>query len=178
MRKIAIIGAGGSGKSTLARRLGEILGLEVIHLDALFWNPGWVETPRPEWEALQRELVARDTWIIDGNYGGTMDIRLQAADTVIFLDAPRWRCAYQVVKRRFQYRDRTRPDLADGCPEQISWEFLRWIWTYPEQRRPGILDKLANGDAEVIILRSRRQIRAFLRPFEERADVQNQQGPR
>ena len=167
MRRIAIIGAGGAGKSTLARCLGELLGLEVIHLDALYWKPGWTETPRSEWEALQRALVARDTWIIDGNYGGTMEIRLRAADTVVFLDAPRWRCVYQVLKRRFQYRGRTRPDLAAGCPERITWEFLRWIWSYPAQRRRGILEKLKTGNAEVIVLRSQRQVRAFLRHLEE-----------
>ncbi|MBT4500077.1 MAG: DNA topology modulation protein [Gemmatimonadetes bacterium] len=162
MRRIAIIGAGGAGKSTLARQLGEVLGIEVIHLDALFWKPGWVDTPRDEWAAIQRELVARDEWIIDGNYGGTMDIRLDAADTVLFLDASRWRCIYQVLKRRIQYHGKTRPDLDAGCPERIGWEFLQWIWTYPERKRPGILEKLTDISASVITLRSRRQVRAFL----------------
>lgn len=175
MKKIMVIGAGGAGKSTLARRIGEILGLEVIHLDALFWKPGWVDTPRSEWEAIQRKLVAGERWIIDGNYGGSMDIRLGAADTVVFMDMSRWRCAWQVIKRRFQYRGKTRPDLSSGCPERISLAFLGWIWTYPERRRPGIVEKLARFSGEVVILRSPREARAFLDELQERADVQDQQ---
>jgi adenylate kinase family enzyme len=84
MKRIAIIGSCGAGKSTLARQMGTILGLEVIHLDSFFWKPGWVETPRVEWRSTVENLVKRETWIIDGNYGSTFDIRLEAADTIVF----------------------------------------------------------------------------------------------
>lgn len=84
MKKIAIIGSGGSGKSTLARDLGEILYIEVLHLDSLFWKPNWVGVPKVEQKKVQHELIKREEWIIDGNYGGTIDIRLNAADTIIF----------------------------------------------------------------------------------------------
>ncbi|MES2626184.1 MAG: AAA family ATPase, partial [Pseudomonadota bacterium] len=88
MQRIAIIGCGGSGKSTLANTLGQKLGLPVHHLDQLYWRPTWIETPKAEWESLQQQLCNQPAWIIDGNYGGTMDLRLAAADTVIFLDMP------------------------------------------------------------------------------------------
>lgn len=88
MEKIAIIVAGGTGKSTLARELGEILKLPVYHLDTLYWKPGWVSTPTEEWEQVMVNLVSKDKWIIDGNYGKSIDIRLKKADTVIFLDYP------------------------------------------------------------------------------------------
>ncbi len=124
MQKMAIIASGGSGKSELARRLGTILGLEVHHLDALHWKAGWVATPKPEWRALVEELAGRDSWILDGNYGGTLDVRLTAAGTIIFLDLPRMTCIWRVLKRSVQSRGRRRPDSALGCPERFNREFL------------------------------------------------------
>lgn len=120
-QRIILIGSGGSGKSTLARQIGAVLSLPVIHLDALFWQPGWVETPRPEWEALQRELVARDRWVIDGNYGHTLDIRLAAADTVIFMDMPRLVCAWGAIKRRIMYAGRALRRNWPTCGRTRPW---------------------------------------------------------
>lgn len=165
MKRIAIIGCGGSGKSTLARQLGEILGIEVIHLDRLNWQPGWVATPKEEWEALQEEIVQRDSWIIDGNYGGTMTIRLAAADTVIFLDYPTLTCLYRALKRRILYRGRNRPDIGPGCPEKIDLSFIKWIWEYRRTRRPSVLNRIEQHSSgkKVIILRNPREATAFLR---------------
>jgi len=164
MNRIAIIGSGGSGKSTLARQLGRTLGLPVIHLDALFWRPGWVETPRDEWEVLQRTLIAAERWFLDGNYGGTMEIRLRAADTVIYLDLPRFVCLRAAVWRSLRGFGRTRADVAPGCPEKLDLTFYRWIWEYPATRRPKILARLARLPAatRVIRLRSRRDLCRFV----------------
>lgn len=60
MRKVLIIGSGGAGKSTLARQVGKILGLDVIHLDAVYWRRGWTEPPKPEWQAIVQDLVQHD----------------------------------------------------------------------------------------------------------------------
>ena len=164
MKKILIIGSGGAGKSTLSRQLGAILNLEVIHLDALYWHSGWVETPKPEWRQIVQELTVRESWVMDGNYSGTMDIRLLAADTIIFLDFPRILCLWRVIKRGWQYAGKTRPDMGSGCPEQLNWEFLKWVWTYPRDRRPGILEKLSQlaPHQKVIILRSPSEVKQFL----------------
>ena len=142
MERIALIGSGGSGKSVLARELGTILDISVIHLDSLFWKPGWMETPRDEWTKIQEDLVQRETWIIDGNYGGTIDIRLAASDTIIFLDLPRTICLWRVIKPWLQYIGRPRPDMAPGCPEKVDWEFVKWIWSYTNARRPLILERI------------------------------------
>jgi adenylate kinase family enzyme len=165
VKRVMIIGSGGAGKSTLARALGARLGIQVVHLDAHFWKPGWVPTPRDEWLELQRELMQSETWIMDGNYGGTMDARLALADTVIFLDLPRLTCLTRALQRRVQYHGRSRPDIAPGCPEKIDLEFLRWIWGFPRTKRPGILKKLKAAHAEgahVIQLRSPRDVTRFL----------------
>ena len=159
-----IIGSGGAGKSTLARELGSILSLEVIHLDTLYWNPGWVETPKPEWQSIIEDLTLRELWIMDGNYSGTLDIRLAIADTVIFLDFPRLLCLWRVIKRSWQYAGQSRPDMASGCPERLTWEFLKYVWTYPITRRPKILNKLSQlaPNQQVIILREPKEVREFL----------------
>ena len=164
MRRVSIIGSGGSGKSTLARRLGEITGLPVIHLDAEFWRPGWTETPKSEWRAKVEKLVKRDEWIIDGNFGGTMEIRLAAADTVVFLDFPRFLCAYRALKRWAAYRNKTRPDMAAGCTEKVDLEFLRWVLRFPEETKPAIEKRLArlNSSVNLIRLHSSKEVKTFL----------------
>jgi adenylate kinase family enzyme len=133
MRKVLVIGSGGAGKSTFARRLGARLKIKVIHLDSLYWRPGWAETPKAEWLKCVEELLKEESWIMDGNYSGTLELRLESCDTVIFLDLPRSVCLWRVVKRLLQYRNRSRPDMADECPEKLNLEFLRWVWGYPRR---------------------------------------------
>lgn len=164
MRRILVIGSGGAGKSTVAVRIGERLGLPVIHLDAHFWQPGWVEPSKVEWERVVRQLIARDAWVMDGNYGGTLGLRIAAADTVVFLDLPRLLCLWRVIGRRIHYHGRSRPDMARACSERLTWEFIRWIWTYPRKRRPGILNTLRPMELEkcIVMLRSPGEVRRFL----------------
>ena len=164
MRKVLVIGSGGSGKSTFARRLGARTGLPVIHLDSIFWRAGWRETPREEWAARVDELLKRDAWVMDGNYGGTLERRLAACDTVVFLDLPRALCLWRIVARSVRYRGRSRPDMAEGCDERLTWEFMRWVWGYPRTRRPAVLIKFGElgGGKKVFRLRSTREVRRFL----------------
>jgi adenylate kinase family enzyme len=164
VKRILVIGTGGSGKTTVARRLAERTGLPLVHLDVHYWRAGWQPTPPEEWQVMVRQLVTADEWIIDGNYGGTLDLRLEACDTVVFLDIPRIVCLWRVLKRQVRYLGRVRPDLAPGCRERLSWEFLVWIWTYPTRRRGDILRRLAALDTQkrVAILRSSAEIDQFL----------------
>ncbi len=97
MKKVLVIGSGGAGKSTFAKRLSEKTGLEVIHLDQLYWQPNWVETPKDEWQEIVKEIIEGDEWILDGNFGGTMEMRIEACDTVIFLEMPRTVCVYRIL---------------------------------------------------------------------------------
>ena len=162
-RRILIIGAGGSGKSTLARRLAERTGLPLIHLDMLYWHPGWVQTSHDEWDRVIAELTGRDRWITDGNYGRTMPQRLAACDTVIFLDLPTWLCVWRLFKRLWQYAGRRRPDLAAGCKERLSADFVLWVWQYRRRRRPEVLERLAaiGTTKQVFILRSPAEVERF-----------------
>ena len=148
-----VIGSGGSGKSVFSRRLAARTGLPVIHLDREYWGPGWQPMPEEQWEARVRELVGGDRWILDGNFGGTMQLRLAAADAVVFLDLPRIVCVLNVIRRWATYRGAARPDMTPGNPEKIDRKFLAWIWGYPRTRRPGIVAQLRALPATTRVVR-------------------------
>lgn len=164
MKKIMIIGSAGSGKSTLAKKMEAKTGIAATHLDALYWRPGWVATEREHWRAIQEDLCRQESWILDGNYGRTLDIRLKHSDTIIFLDINRYVCLARVVWRICKSYGKTRPDMPTGCPEQFDWQFFRWIFDYPKNNRAEILQKLNALSAEknVVVLRSPREAANFL----------------
>jgi adenylate kinase family enzyme len=164
MRKILVIGSGGAGKTTFAKRLSSIVNIDVIHLDTLYWNPGWVETPKTEWRKTVEALIERDSWIMDGNYSGTLDIRIEACDTVIFLDLATRICLWRVIKRAIQYRYGNRPDMAEGCQERLDLNFMRWVWNYKKRTRPKIVKLIEenSGSKRVIWLQSNAEVERFL----------------
>ena len=163
MQRILIIGCSGAGKSTLARKLGEKTGLPVVHLDALFWKPGWVESEREVFDARVLAELEKPAWIIDGNYARTLPVRLEKCDTVIYLDFPRWLCILGVLKRVLTTYGTVRPDMPEGCPERFDWEFLKWVWNFNCENRKKIYATLkAMLPEQLIILRSRREVKKFL----------------
>ena len=157
-----ILGSAGAGKSTMAIKLGEITGIPVIHLDRLFWNPGWIATPKDEFDSEVFKAATGDSWIIDGNYSRTLDFRIEQADTIIFIDFNRYFCIYRIFKRWVSNRGRTRFDLGEDCPEKMDWPFLKWVWGYPTHSRKAILDKLHQCDKNVYHLKSRKAVAGFI----------------
>jgi adenylate kinase family enzyme len=166
MRKILLIGPGGAGKSTLARRLGEISGLPVVHLDAIYWQSGWREPSKDAWQRTVAQLVDTDAWIMDGNYGGTMNLRMAACDTVVLLNPSPAVCIWRILTRWVRFRGRSRPEMAKDCPEHLSWTFLWWILTYRKRRLPAVLSRLATAAAQgktTVVLRTDREVDEFCR---------------
>lgn len=168
MRRVAIIGPCGAGKSTLAIELARVTGLPPYHIDRLNWKPGWVDSSREELSVRLEAIVAEDRWIIDGNYSGTMHLRLPRADTVIFLDYSRWIYRWRVLKRWYTHRGRTRPDMTEGCDERLDLEFLRYVWRFDRDARPRLLAKLNEliEAQNLIHLRHPREATSFLREVE------------
>ncbi len=164
MRRVLVIGSGGAGKSTVAKRLGELLNIEVKHLDRAYWRAGWVEPSKEEWLKTVAELASADSWIMDGNFSGTLEQRLKSCDTVVFLDMPRLLCLWRVLKRRVLYRKGSRPDMAEGCPEQLNLEFVSWIWNYSQRSRPKVVRLLKEHSEgkQVVWLRSNAEVEKFL----------------
>ena len=163
MERIIIIGCGGSGKSTLARQLGEKTGLPVVHLDKLFWNPGWVESTKDEIDRKILEEMQKPQWILDGNYNRTLAKRLEYCDTVIYLDFSRIACLMGVAKRILTTYGKVRPDMGEGCPERFDWEFMQWIWGFNKTHREKYYRMLNEAEGiEKIVLKNRRQVKRFL----------------
>lgn len=130
MQRVLVIGSPGAGKSTLARALAARTGLPLHNLDRMHWLPGWIERDRAEGLEELRGVLAQERWIIDGNYGSSLPERLTRADTVVCLDYPTHLCLARVFKRWWQYRGRTRPDMTEGCPENLNLEFLHYVLTF------------------------------------------------
>ena len=168
MNRIMIIGCGGAGKSTLAHRLHKILGLPIYHLDQVYWKPGWIEPERPEWMAAADEVTAHPEWIIDGNYGSTMDARIERADTIVYLDMSTWKCLYRITKRIWQYRGTSRPDMTEGCPERLDLEFYHYVLTFNLTRRKALISKVraVQDEKNVFILKNNRELENFLGKLE------------
>jgi len=163
-QRILVLGSGGSGKSTLARQLGDRLGLPVIHLDIHYWSYGWKPTPEAEWQARVQQLVQGKRWVMDGNFSGSLAIRLSRCDAAVFLDVSRWVCVRSILTRWLRYRFEQRPDLPEGCPERFDLDFMSWVWNFPERSRPKVLAELerARHDMEVLHLTRRAQTTELL----------------
>lgn len=163
-QRIVIVGCSGSGKSSLARALSARLDLPVIHLDALYWRPGWTPSSNETFRARVAKAVAGDAWICDGGYSSTYDLRLPRADLVIWLDRSRWRCLWRVVIRWLTHIGRTRADMGPDCPEKIDLEFVLFIWNWRRRNRPTLEAGLARfaPEAPLTVLRSDRQVADFL----------------
>lgn len=162
MERVLVIGSPGAGKSTLAAEIARIADLPLIHLDQLHWSAGWVEADKDEFEAKVREAIAGPRWVIDGNYGGTLPLRLTRADTVIDLDLPRWQCVLGIVRRAISHRGRTRSDMAPGCPERLDWEFVAYTFHFPSGGRRRLEETMRGFNGRRIKLRSRREVQAYL----------------
>ena len=168
MERIIIIGCGGAGKSTLARTLGEMLDLPVVHLDKLFWKPGWVEMEREEFDALLQVELQKEKWIMDGNFNRTMPERMKRCDTIIYLDFSRFACLMGVLKRVITTYGKVRPDMGEGCPERIDLEFLKWVWNFNKNKRESYYKLLNEAEnVETIVLKNRRAVKLFLKSLKQ-----------
>jgi adenylate kinase family enzyme len=165
MRRIAVIGCGGAGKTTLANELGSLLDLPVLHIDGFYWQDrpgiGQVQSTPDEWRRIHEEMISGERWVIDGMKLSVLPARLAAADTVVFLDVPTWRCLWGVLQRRLRFRGQMRSDI--GVYDRINAEFIRWIWSFRRTARPRVLELLDDCRCRVVPLRSRGQVRAFVR---------------
>jgi len=165
MQRVLVMGPPGSGKSTLAKRLGAARKLPVFHLDQAYWRSGWTPAPRAEFCAEIARITALPAWVIDGNFISvpeTVSPRMQAAETIIYLDVARWLSIGRVLRRIAIGYGRVRADMPAGCPEQFDREFLRFVWNWNRTRRPDSLALIETFAGQKIILRGRGAARRWL----------------
>lgn len=167
--KISIIGYSGSGKSTLAAFLGELYGLPVLHLDTVQFLPGWQDRPREERERMVAAFLdehEESGWVIDGTYSSLLpERRFDRSDRIIFLDFSRITCLFRVWRRYRTYRGRVRFSAAEGCPEKLDREFIRWVLRdgRTPERRKKYFEILARCPGETRILKNQRAIQAYMK---------------
>ena len=163
MKRVLVLGSSGAGKSTFAKELGSALDIETIHLDSFYWKPNWTPTEPDEWAGTLNRLLARESWVMDGNYPDSLAFRLKYADTAIFLERSRIQSLVRCVGRYLKYRGQSRPELAPGCTEKIDLDFLRWIWNYPRDVKPRIAQALeSQPNVDVVLLRGDSEARDYL----------------
>jgi adenylate kinase family enzyme len=167
VKRVLVTGPAGAGKSELANELGKLIGIPVVHLDKLFWGPGWVPTPPHEWEAVQRRELAADSWIADAQFDDMLPDWLQAADTVVFVDTSMLRCLWRVSRRRVNRHSSvgTPADTAPSSAHRALLKFLRNQWRYRRTVRRRLLAELARerDGMRVVVLRRGGDADAFLR---------------
>ncbi len=140
-----VVGCSGAGKSTFAITLGNLTGLPVTHLDKIHWLPGWVERDKQEKSQLIAMAEAQRKWIIEGNYSATFPSRTSRSDTIIWLDLPLSVRLARIVKRHFHYRNKTRPDMPENCPERLERQYLKWVLFKANQHREKIAQAIADA---------------------------------
>ena len=156
--KVIVIGCPGSGKSTVSRALYNKTGISLYHLDMMYWNADKTTVEKSIFLERLSAVLEKNEWIIDGNYGSTMELRMAACDTVIFLDYPLDVCLDGIKERR----GKPRSDMPWFETEEDA-EFIEFIKNYNEQQKPNVLALLEKySDKHIIILGSREQADAFL----------------
>jgi adenylate kinase family enzyme len=169
--RISIVGGSGSGKSTLCNILSKELGLPAIHLDAINYEPNWVEIDKTERDNMILSKAQDDKWVIDGNYNKTLKERFDKADLIIWLDYSTLKQLHGILKRYFTTRNSERPEIP-GCKERLEPEFIKYVLTYNKKKRPVILDYLKDVPKEkVLIFKHQNDLNAWLKDFTNNPNV-------
>ena len=161
MKKVIVIGCPGSGKSTFSRALHHITKIPLYHLDMMYWNADKTTVEKKLFRQRLADTLEKDEWIIDGNYASTMELRLAACDTVIFLDYPLEICLNGIKERR----GKPRSDIPWTETEEDA-EFIDFIKSYNEQQRPRVFELFEKyKDKNIVIFTSREQAEEFLKYY-------------
>ena len=164
-KRICVLGPSNSGKSTLAAAIARRLGRDVVHLDQLFHIPGtdWVARPYAEFEGLHARAIARERWVMDGNYSGLWPQRLQRATGVIVLDVATGTSLLRYLRRSWFQPGRV-GGLGGGL-DSVKWEMLRFIVAETRVNRRRYLRMFGELELPKVRLRSVREIRRAYRAW-------------
>ena len=163
MKKIIVIGCPGRGKSVFSRALHEKTGLPLYHLDMIYWRENKTFLTREELIEKINKIGKTDEWIMDGNYGGTMDLRMSLCDTIIFLDYPTDICLKGIMERRGTHR----PDMPWADSDELDGEFVDSVKNYNTFNRPKVLERInKHSEKKALIFGSREEANTFLESLE------------
>lgn len=159
MKKVIVIGCPGSGKSWFSRALHDKTGIPLYHLDLMYWRADRTTVDKVVFRERLRSTIEKEEWIIDGNYGSTMEMRMEACDTVFFLDYPVEVCLSGMEERR----GKPRPDMP-WVEDEMDEEFIAFIKNYSTDSRPQVMELLGwYSDKNIVIFKTRAEADAFLK---------------
>ena len=159
MKRIMVIGCPGSGKSTFSRELHARTGIPLYHLDRMYWNAEKTTVEKAVFRERLAQAVALDEWIIDGNYGSTLEMRMEACDTVIFLDYPTEVCLAGIKERV----GKPRSDMPWTEPNNTDEEFIAFVNNYNSLYRPDVVTLLKKFSSKnIIVFNSREEAEKYL----------------
>lgn len=166
VKKITIVGGPGTGKTTLAQKLGEILNLPVIHIDAVNYKPNWEEVRKEKRDKLILEKIKNEKWISDGNYSSTLKERIEKSDLIIWLDYSSLDIIKGVFSRNIKNFNKEKQEIP-GCKERIDWKFFKYVVTYRRKARNKIVEKIKNASEDkVCIFKNRKELNKWLENIE------------
>ncbi len=163
--RISIVGGSGSGKSTLANILSKELNLPAIHLDAINYEPNWVEIDKAKRDKIISDKSNDEKWIIDGNYNKTLKERFDKADLIIWLDYSTFMHLKGIFKRYFKMRNSERPEIP-GCRERMDFKFIKYVATYNKKKRPIIENYLKDVSKDkLLVFKKQKDLNKWLKEF-------------
>jgi hypothetical protein len=167
-QRILVLGSPGSGKTLLSTFLSRHLGLELVRLDDFFWKPGPVRLPTDEWRALVVKLASRSSWVMDGTYEPSLDLRLPVADAIVYIQSGRWACLWRVVGRRLLARWRHDDESTPG--HTLTSFFVGYVFRFPVVTQPEVFRLIAEGGRgkPLIVLDGAKEVERLIRQLERR----------
>ena len=168
MLKAIVIGSPGAGKSTFARKLSDAVDIPLYYLDMVWHKPDQTNISREEFDAQLNEILQKDTWIIDGNYQRTLEVRLKECDTVFLMDFPLDICLSGAKSRIGKKRE----DLP-WIESELDEEFKQWIIDFPRKQLPAIYKLLEKHQEkkDIVVFKSRKEADDYLK------SIQNNENP-
>lgn len=168
MKRILVIGCPGAGKTYFAKKLKEITGLPVIHMDNLYWNKDKTSISTEELENKLLPYLKEESWIIDGNYHNTLKLRLEYATDVFFMKMSREECIEGILERIDQVRD----DIPWVETKKDAVELINWTIDYEERTKAQEEDLLKEfPNVKVHILNSREEANQYLEELKKRDPI-------
>lgn len=168
MKKIAILGPPGAGKSTMAKELKCIHNINIYHLDRILWKHGWIGMSEDTRIDILQKLVGEEQWIIEGSYFSLSELRLEAADTIIFLDMPFLLCLHRLFERHRKQHDSPRRDIPSDSTDKLGLKLVLRVLSFSFRGRTQLLRKLAKYEEttkRIVHLHSPEEVSAYLMHF-------------